>query len=383
MAYKILDQDGEPIVKNDENLIGMDIIRAIKGVDMDKRTLHMLASDQTEDRDGDIIEVRGWDFEDYIKNPVMLWAHNYSSVPLAAAQKIMRKRGPWRLELIHRFPTEGINPFADMILNLYYEKVINAGSVGFIPLKWERMDRSEPVEGERYFYNPTRFIKQELLEHSGCAVPANPSAVQLAVKNLKGCDSIKELTLKAICDQTPYPYEEKQIDLILTELKEYEMDFSLEEDTDTQVQVPEDITITVTDEDMTATVSAGSTNDEDIVPDEPEKTPSELAREALLDLTEEDLVRVLTPFQELFKDLEEEIEPDAADQIDQDVSAEEEATSEVLETILDQEEIAEEVAEKMSSKITPIDSKVRAEKVNKLVPLIKKLSGAIQQLTKE
>jgi hypothetical protein len=75
-----------------------------------------------------------------------------------------------------KFPTEGLNPFADMILSLYAEKIINASSVGFIPTKWESLEDEEG--GDRLFYGPPkRFTEKELLELSGCAVPSNPNAI--------------------------------------------------------------------------------------------------------------------------------------------------------------------------------------------------------------
>ena len=99
MAFKLFKKEKD-VTKEASDLWGdraKDIIcthspdKIIKGVDLEKRTLHMIATDETKDRDGDVIKVKGWDFDNYRKNPVFLWAHNYGSVPLAAAITISRK----------------------------------------------------------------------------------------------------------------------------------------------------------------------------------------------------------------------------------------------------------------------------------------------------
>ena len=61
-------------------------------MDRDKRLLVIRGTDQSRDRDGDIIMLRGWNVENYLKNPVFLWAHDYKSVPIGAAEKVVRRR---------------------------------------------------------------------------------------------------------------------------------------------------------------------------------------------------------------------------------------------------------------------------------------------------
>lgn len=184
MAKNILDVNGNPVKRNDGELFYSDTIpskdRLInKGVNKELRQLTIVGTDETQDRDGDILTMSGWDIENYLANPVFLWAHDYASVPLAAAVKVIKKKAPKpHMVFVNQFAPEGIFPFADMIYELYNLKQINASSVGFIPKEWENLDTKEPSG----FWNPRKFIKQELLELSGCAVPCNPAALQLAVK---------------------------------------------------------------------------------------------------------------------------------------------------------------------------------------------------------
>jgi len=246
MAYQIKNKEGEVIQRDGKDMMASDIAGVVKGVNLDKRTLRILATDETRDRDGDIVSMKGWDFENFIKNPVFLWGHDYSSVPLAAAVKMERKRNPSRLVLTHKFPTPGVHPFADMILQLYHERVINAGSVGFIPFDWEEIKDGEEDKPKRRGWSNRKFTKQELLEHSGCAVPSNPNAVQESIASaMKAIDfkyDDKVKLYRAFSGEQALelsPEEKAAAEEELAELFEKGVEF--EEDTKIQVQVPVDL----------------------------------------------------------------------------------------------------------------------------------------------
>lgn len=240
MAYKLVDKDDNPIKHEDKEVFGLDSVGVVKSVNMDRRTLTMIATDESKDRDGDIILAKGWDFTNYKKNPVFLWAHNYTSVPLAAAIRIVRRRiesNP--TEMTHKFPTEGLNPFADMILELFNQKIINAGSVGFIPFKWEDMprDKNDPDK----YIRGRKFVKQELLEHSAVPVPSNPNAIQDAIKSMNQPDTVKELVFNSIAGKSTYGHTNKQKADINSEMDEIKANGVEVEEEIFQVQVPKDI----------------------------------------------------------------------------------------------------------------------------------------------
>ena len=247
MAYQIKNKEGEVIQRDGKDMMASDIAGVVKGVNLDKRTLRILATDETRDRDGDIVTMKGWDFENFIKNPVFLWGHDYGSVPLAAAVKMERKRNPSRLVLTHKFPTPGVHPFADMVLQLYHERVINAGSVGFIPFDWEEIKDSEEDKPKRRGWSNRKFTKQELLEHSGCAVPANPNAVQESIASaMKAIDfkyDDKVKLYRAFCGEEALELSAEEKTAAEEEIAELiEKGVEVEEDTKIQVQVPEDLT---------------------------------------------------------------------------------------------------------------------------------------------
>lgn len=254
MSYIIKGADDKPILHQGKEIHAVDLVGVIKGVDLEKRLLKMTGTDETRDRDGDIVKVSGWMIENYQKNPVFLWAHDYRSVPLAAAQKIVRRRSPASLEFHLRFPTEDLYPFADMILNLYEQRIINASSVGFIPFKWEDLtdEEKDGMSPMAEIFGGRKFVKQELLELSGCAVPSNPNALQNALKgfgeqyNLQVDESkVMDYLLKGM----PQDVMEVKTDDVLAELKLDKCDF--EDETEPKVhQVPEDLDKTGEEEDI-------------------------------------------------------------------------------------------------------------------------------------
>lgn len=121
----------------------------------------VLASTSAIDRQGDSIDQSGWDVSNYKNNPVMLWAHDYSALPIAKATSVaVTSQG---LTLGYEFaPAEG-NPMAQQVKTLVDGGFLNAVSVGFMPL-------------ER---NGNSITKMELFEVSFVPVPANPQALQL------------------------------------------------------------------------------------------------------------------------------------------------------------------------------------------------------------
>ena len=244
MAHILKNANDEFIKYDGVEVFMATLENVIKGVDINKRQLSMKGSDETTDRDGDIITVSGWDLNWFLKNPVFLWSHQYSgpeSVPLARAIKVVKRRSPIAsLDFVMQFPTEGINPFADMILALYGEKIINASSVGFIPREWEPVDGNKD-DMDRYYYGPKKFLKQELLELSGCAVPCNPAALQNAVKGFmhpqtpkeKAAQVVQWLMGKAMLDA-----KEIGVDTVELEGEMQDLKCVVEEEGPTQIQVP-------------------------------------------------------------------------------------------------------------------------------------------------
>ena len=135
------------------------------------RVLEFVISDGQVDRDRDVINPKGWTLKDYRKNPVVLWAHDSRSLPIARAKKVSTDGD--QLVALAEFTDPDLNPFGDMVYRMFQGRFLNATSVGFRPTKfqWVQGDDEERRGG-------IDFEKQELLEFSAVPIPANPRALQ-------------------------------------------------------------------------------------------------------------------------------------------------------------------------------------------------------------
>lgn len=140
-------------------------------VDAEKRILRFVASDESWDRCGTLIRSTGWDFENYLKNPVFLWCHQHEGLPLGQAQKVSVINKRLIMDIQFASPEE--YPFAETVYKLYLGGFLRANSVGMYPMEWNLIGEGESVGIE--------FTRQELIEDSACPVPANPNALVLAV----------------------------------------------------------------------------------------------------------------------------------------------------------------------------------------------------------
>ena len=148
--------------------------------DMGDRRVLFTISKEVVDRDGDILRASGCDLTNYLKNKVFLGFHNSRDFPLGKTEDIWIEAD--RVKAIVYFPTVeelSTNPeqasekakLTDFCYHCYKTGMLNAVSVGFIPLEW--------VETENGF----DILKWELLEFSAVAVPANQDAIAEAVKS--------------------------------------------------------------------------------------------------------------------------------------------------------------------------------------------------------
>lgn len=141
-----------------------------RAADVDDDTIEFVMSDETVDAVGDIISASGWDLSRFkAGNPVALYGHSQGNLPIGSWEKV-RVEGKQLLGRL-RLAQQGTSDFIDAVRSLVKQRMINACSVGFRPIKSEPMDEKDPIWG------PQRFVKQQLLECSLVAVPANPNAV--------------------------------------------------------------------------------------------------------------------------------------------------------------------------------------------------------------
>ena len=143
--------------------------------------IEMIGSTESQDRDGESIDIKAWDLKNFKKNPVILPQHDYRKPAIGKASSIKIVDGKLMFKI--EFPEDGINPEADVYRKLYKSGFMNASSVGFIPKEW--------VDGDGKKTPFRKFTKVELLELSLVSVPSNPTALMSAKS--KGIVSDAEL----------------------------------------------------------------------------------------------------------------------------------------------------------------------------------------------
>lgn len=123
------------------------------------------------DRDHEIIASDAWDIDNFKKNPVLLWAHDYTKPPIGTVQWVKVQANGLKFK-----PRFAKTEMGMEIYSLYEDGILNTFSVGFIPREHED-DEDNVKEGE-YFNKPLRtHTNVELLEVSCVPVPACPDAL--------------------------------------------------------------------------------------------------------------------------------------------------------------------------------------------------------------
>lgn len=123
----------------------------------------VVATVEVVDRDGEVVQVSGMDTTNYMKNPVILWGHNYWNVEalVGKATEVLVQDGQVIVRGVFA-STES----AQVVKQLYDDGVLKAVSIGFIP---------KEIVGNL-------ITKWELLELSFVSVPSNPDALSTESK---------------------------------------------------------------------------------------------------------------------------------------------------------------------------------------------------------
>ena len=165
-------------------------------VNDDERTVTAAISTGVVDRDKEVMLPKGALFDNFIKNPIVLWAHSHSDTPIGKAQWIKRQGG--RIIAKTKF---AMTQKAQEVYDLFKGGFLKAFSIGFIPIE-SRQPTAEDLKANPEWAEVRRIIsKWELLEYSAVPIPANPEALALAVKNKEiklSPETTKELDLEEI-----------------------------------------------------------------------------------------------------------------------------------------------------------------------------------------
>jgi len=118
--------------------------------------LRFIAATENMARDGLTIRADAWQLDNFRKNPVVLWAHDYTSPPIGRAD-VVQEEG----QLVASVTFDQGDEFAKSIERKYREGFLHSVSVG-----WE----TQQNEG-------TTITRAELLDVSAVPVPGDPDAL--------------------------------------------------------------------------------------------------------------------------------------------------------------------------------------------------------------
>jgi HK97 family phage prohead protease len=153
----------------------LEIGKIEKASDQDM-SLTFTISSGMKDRDGDIVTPEGMQATSFATNPVMLWSHDYLSLPVAKSVNLWRDAKGIKAKAQFQ-PDSNYHPSytgirGSMVYNMYRTGFLNAVSIGFSPLEYEPLTEKNP-NGK----HGTHFKRWELLEFSAVPVPSNAAAL--------------------------------------------------------------------------------------------------------------------------------------------------------------------------------------------------------------
>jgi HK97 family phage prohead protease len=172
----------------------------IKSVDEKNRMITFCFSDDQMDRQGEIVDQSTWDVKNYMNNPLILWGHDPSENENVLGQGIsLDLNNNGKSYITAQFDDAETNPKADTIFRQLVKRTLRCVSAGFINHTWD-VQNDVPILKDN-----------ELLEVSVVAIPANPRAIALGLK--EGSINRKDATW--LMDSM-----RKEADLLETQLKE-------------------------------------------------------------------------------------------------------------------------------------------------------------------
>lgn len=137
-----------------------------------------VASTNTIDRHGEVVDNNGWELKAFKKNPVILWGHDHNEPAIGVSKKTWIEGTGKSAKLMIQPILHDVTEKARAVKALVDMGVIKTLSVGFRPL--------ESPDG-------VTFTKNELLEVSMVNVPANGDAMIMAYKGLKKAEISDEV----------------------------------------------------------------------------------------------------------------------------------------------------------------------------------------------
>jgi len=196
---------------------------------------------ETVDRDNEIIDPDGAILKHY--NKTVPYGHDYRGLPMGKSMWIKKatkngKRGLLAKTIFLKRPAineELYHMFTDDVAGT--GPALNSWSIGFIPLKWEELERKgEAKEGEADIRPRRKYTKWELLEYSGVMIPSNREALtEMVAKGLIKSEKLKEEIIECIGDECAIEGLDNDYDNVVYNSSDL---ITKPEETDDQIRIP-------------------------------------------------------------------------------------------------------------------------------------------------
>ena len=139
----------------------------VREIDVEHRRVRVVVSTGDVARDNAVIDQSGWNFANYDLNPVVLWAHDDRSLPIAKAIPSERQVTANELIETHEFAA---HPAAEEVWN-----AVRGGFVSATSVRWLPGETTMRKVGDRNVLVVTK--GHELLESSYVPIPADPGCL--------------------------------------------------------------------------------------------------------------------------------------------------------------------------------------------------------------
>ena len=179
--------------------MSMDIVRR-DSVDATRRSVVIAANDRA--RTAPEIDLAGLQFDNYRRNPVVMWAHDSTGRSPSGGLPIGRTLSISRTDdggIVAEFEFLDDDPFAQRIRNAWDRGFLQAASISWLPVE------TRPADG-----GGIRDIRAELLEWSIVSVPADPDALRETHRRM----------LDSLIDDHPQDVEFAEVRAMTAELRE-------------------------------------------------------------------------------------------------------------------------------------------------------------------
>ena len=156
----------------------------------EQRVLQYIVTNEVQDRYGDVIRANGGLYDDYMKNPVMFFSHNYQTPPIGNTVKVWNDKAEKNVQAWGLFLDDAVDKsgLSDLIFRFAKSGFLKACSIGFTPVKVRQPQNEKEAEMLGLGKWGVEYQQWSMLEWSPCGIPANPTALQ---NTLKSIDKLK------------------------------------------------------------------------------------------------------------------------------------------------------------------------------------------------